>query len=161
MAETVVGSRAMDTFPSSPPAAVRAELTARRAAIHDSGIPPKNPDRNLRDALCLAEVVSRSDAVAPNEIKRELWELRRLKHSVVRTCRGRPLTSYATGEVPGAHRNRIRPASRAAIGCHARVGRASRARNRASGGTTLLCSEEVIQLAWWKGGWRANIAWLA
>lgn len=33
MAETVVGSRAMDTFPSSPPAAVRAELTARRAAI--------------------------------------------------------------------------------------------------------------------------------
>lgn len=91
----------MDTFPSSPPAAVRADLTALRTALDESGIPPKtldrnvligtwnirgfgrvlekwdspvgeSPRRNLRDVLCLAEVVSRFDVVALQEVKRDL-----------------------------------------------------------------------------------------
>lgn len=37
----------MDTFPSSPPAAVRADLTALRAALDDSGIPSKSLDCNV------------------------------------------------------------------------------------------------------------------
>jgi hypothetical protein len=37
----------MDTFPSSPPAAVRADLIALRTALDESGIPPKTLDRNV------------------------------------------------------------------------------------------------------------------
>ncbi len=37
----------MDTFPSSPPTAVRADLTALRASLGESGIPPKTLDRNV------------------------------------------------------------------------------------------------------------------
>jgi hypothetical protein len=37
----------MDTFPSSPPAAARADLTALRAVLDDSGIPPKSLDRSF------------------------------------------------------------------------------------------------------------------
>lgn len=37
----------MDTFPSSPPAAVRADLTALRPALDDSGILPKSLDGNV------------------------------------------------------------------------------------------------------------------
>jgi hypothetical protein len=76
----------MDTFPSSPPALVRADLVALRASLDQAGIPPKSldrnvligtwnirgfgkvldkwdsdptdsPKRNLRDVLCLAEVI--------------------------------------------------------------------------------------------------------
>lgn len=91
----------MDTFPSSPPAAVRADLATLRASLDSAGIPPKSldrnvligtwnvrgfgkvldkwdsaagdsPRRNLRDILCLAEVVSRFDVVALQEVKRDL-----------------------------------------------------------------------------------------
>lgn len=41
----------MDTFPSSPLAAVRADLTALRAALDLSGIPPKTLDRNVLVAV--------------------------------------------------------------------------------------------------------------
>lgn len=100
----------MDTFPSSPPAAVRADLTALRAALDESGIPPKSldrnvlvgtwnirgfgkvlaksesaagdwPKRNLRDVLCLA-VISRFDVVALQEVKRDLAGLRRLMEAL-------------------------------------------------------------------------------
>ncbi|HJQ87524.1 MAG TPA: endonuclease/exonuclease/phosphatase family protein [Propionibacteriaceae bacterium] len=101
----------MDTFPSSPPAAVRAELAALRTALDQSGIPPKSldrnvlvatwnirgfgkvldkwdsaaadsPRRNLRDVLCLAEVVARFDVVALQEVKRDLGGLRRLMEAL-------------------------------------------------------------------------------
>lgn len=115
----------MDTFPSSPPAAVRADLTALRASLDESGIPLKSLDRNVligtwnirgfgkvlegwdspagesprrnpRDVLCLAEIVSRFDVVALQEIKRDLGGLRRRQASswrpIKRTHEGaRPL----------------------------------------------------------------------
>lgn len=37
----------MDTFLSSPPAAVRADLAALRASLDQSDIPPKTLDRNV------------------------------------------------------------------------------------------------------------------
>lgn len=83
----------MDSFPSSPPSAVHADLAMLRTALDVSPIPPKtldrnlliatwnvrgfgrvlpkwesqagdSPRRNLRDMLCLAEIVSRFDVVA-------------------------------------------------------------------------------------------------
>lgn len=83
----------MDSFPSSPPVPVRADLAVLRASLDQSGIPPRSldrnvvigawnirgfgkvldkwesaatdsPKRNLRNVLCLAEVVSRFDVVA-------------------------------------------------------------------------------------------------
>jgi len=96
----------MDGFPSSPPAAVRADLVALGAVL-DLTVPPKtldrnllvatwnirafgkvlpkwqsaagdSPRRNLRDILCLAEVVARFDVVALQEIKRDIEGLRLL-----------------------------------------------------------------------------------
>ena len=101
----------MDTFPSSPPATVRADLAALRTSLDQSGIPPKSLDRNvliatwnirgfgkvlekwepaqtdspkrsLRDVLCLAEIVSRFDVVALQEVKRDLGGLRRLMEAL-------------------------------------------------------------------------------
>jgi exonuclease III len=101
----------VDTFPSSPPATVRADLAALRTSLDQSGIPPKSLDRNvliatwnirgfgkvlekwepaqtdspkrsLRDVLCLAEIVSRFDVVALQEVKRDLGGLRRLMEAL-------------------------------------------------------------------------------
>jgi endonuclease/exonuclease/phosphatase family metal-dependent hydrolase len=101
----------MDTFPRSPPAAVRADLAVLRASLDLSGIPPKlldrnvliatwnlrgfgkvlekwespagdSPRRNLRDVLCLAEIVARFDVVALQEVKRDLGGLRRLMQAL-------------------------------------------------------------------------------
>ena len=49
----------MDTFPSSPPAAVRADLVALRAALDDSGIPPKSLDRNVLVATWISAASAR------------------------------------------------------------------------------------------------------
>jgi endonuclease/exonuclease/phosphatase family metal-dependent hydrolase len=101
----------MDSFPSSPPAPVRADLTTLRASLDLSGIPAKSldrnlliatwnvrgfgkvtekwealaadsPKRNLRDVLCLAEIISRFDVVALQEVKRDLGGLRRLMQAL-------------------------------------------------------------------------------
>lgn len=87
--------------------AVRADLATLRAALDSSPIPPKSldrnlliatwnvrgfgrvlpkwesaagdsPRRNLRDMLCLAEIVSRFDVVALQDVKRDLGGLRLL-----------------------------------------------------------------------------------
>jgi len=101
----------MDSFPSGAPAAARADLASLRAALDTSPIPPKtldrnlliatwnvrgfgkvlpkwesqasdSPRRNLRDMLCLAEIVSRFDVVALQEIKRDLGGLRLLMQAL-------------------------------------------------------------------------------
>lgn len=101
----------MDNFPSSPPAAVRADLAALRASLDLAGIPPKwldrnvlvatwnirgfgkvldkwasvegdSPRRNLRDVLCLAAIISRFDVVALQEVKRNLGGLRRVMEAL-------------------------------------------------------------------------------
>jgi endonuclease/exonuclease/phosphatase family metal-dependent hydrolase len=101
----------MLAFPANPPQPVRDDLTKLRAALDLSGIPPKSldrnvliatwnirhlgavtqkwdtsaedsPKRNLRDILCIAEIVSRFDVVALQEIKRDLEGLRLLMQAL-------------------------------------------------------------------------------
>lgn len=91
----------------NPPAAIQADLAVLRASLDASPIPPKvldrnllvatwnirhlaavtekwasdpgdSPKRNLRDVLCLAEIVSRFDVIAIQEVRRELGGLRYL-----------------------------------------------------------------------------------
>ena len=97
----------MLSFPSNPPQAVREDLVALRTALDASGIPPKTLDRNVLIATwnirafggvtpqwvtgpddspkrglghvrCIAEIVSRFDVVALQEVKRDLTGLRLL-----------------------------------------------------------------------------------
>ncbi len=97
----------MTTIVGDPPQSVRDELTALRALLDASPIPPKeldrnlllgtwnirnfgavtqkwetaegdSPKRNLRDVHCLAEIVSRFDVVALQEVRRDLSGLRLL-----------------------------------------------------------------------------------
>lgn len=97
----------MISFPSNPPRAVREDLATLRAALDASSIPPKTLDRNvliatwnvrsfgrvtpkwttgptdspkrsLADVRCIAEIVSRFDVVALQEVKRDLGGLRLL-----------------------------------------------------------------------------------
>jgi len=96
--------RALPSFPDDPPAAVAASLSGLRAALDSSAIPPKALDRNVliatwnirslgrisptwatssadspkrchADVLAIAEVMSRFDVVAVQEVKRDLGGL--------------------------------------------------------------------------------------
>jgi endonuclease/exonuclease/phosphatase family metal-dependent hydrolase len=139
----------MDSFPSSPPAAARADLVALRASLDASPIPPKSldrnvliatwnvrafgkvlpkwesatgdsPRRNLRDILCLAEIFSRFDVVALQEIKRDLGGLRLLMQALGPNW-GWILTDFTRGTAGNQERmsfifdlRRIRPSGLAA-----------------------------------------------
>jgi endonuclease/exonuclease/phosphatase family metal-dependent hydrolase len=101
----------MINFPAKPPLEVRDDLAALRASLDASGIPPKMVDRNvlvatwnlrafgrvtpkwmaeeadspkrgLGNILCIAEVISRFDVVAIQEVKRDLSGLRYLMQAL-------------------------------------------------------------------------------
>lgn len=122
----------MDTFPSSPPAAIRADLAVLRASLDDARIPFKtldrnvligtwnirgfgrvtekwhtddddSPKRNLRDVLCLAEIVSRFDVVALQEVRRDLGGLRLLMQALGPSW-GWTLTDFTRGDAGGQER---------------------------------------------------------
>lgn len=98
-------------FPDSPPAPVRADLKTLNDALDASPIPTKaldrnvliatwnirhfgkvtekwesaqddSPKRNLRDVLCIAEIVRRFDVVALQEVRRDLDGLRLLMQAL-------------------------------------------------------------------------------
>jgi len=101
----------MLTFPDDPPDAVRERLADLRAALDASAIPPRALDRNvliatwnirgfgrvtqqwatgpgdspkrcLTDVLAIAEIVSRFDVIALQEVKRDLGGLRALMRAL-------------------------------------------------------------------------------
>jgi hypothetical protein len=70
------GSVALDSFPSSPPVAARADLATLRMALDASPIPPKSLDRNLLIATwnvrAFGKVLPKWDSPAGDSPRRNL-----------------------------------------------------------------------------------------
>jgi len=85
---------ALDVSPIPPKTLDRNLLIATWNIRHFGGVtekwttdPEDSPKRNLRDVLCIAEIVSRFDVVALQEVKRDLRGLRLLMRASVLTGR--------------------------------------------------------------------------
>lgn len=83
----------MDTFPSSPPAAVRDDLAARRTALDQSGIPPKSLDRNVLVATWnvrgFGKLLDKWDSAAGDSSRRHLRDVLCLPEGEWHGCPGR------------------------------------------------------------------------